>query len=183
MSIESWYVETMLQGRSSVNHTDAYKFSMAEAGFPLRKESFYLSYRKGGPLYNPFDLKQVVTCMLPIVHKHHVDQLAHMGFHLTPAMRVALSDTPQIYAAPKGSWIGPGEPILRLTGPSFLVSWFEPLLVALHFPLQIATAILSGQTNFTATCIDEGQIIRMVAYAFEKSVNVIIDEDAYKTGV
>jgi hypothetical protein len=29
--------------------TDAYKFSMAEAGWPLRTEIFYYAHRKGGP--------------------------------------------------------------------------------------------------------------------------------------
>ena len=33
--------------------TDGYKFSMAEAGWPLRTETFYYSHRKGGPQVLP----------------------------------------------------------------------------------------------------------------------------------
>ena len=33
---------------TSLLATDGYKFSMAEAGWPLRKETFYYTHRKGG---------------------------------------------------------------------------------------------------------------------------------------
>ena len=35
--------------------TDAYKFSMAAAGFPLRTETFTYTHRRGGPHFLPFD--------------------------------------------------------------------------------------------------------------------------------
>ena len=33
---------------TSLIHTDGYKFSMAEAGWPLRRETFYYCHRRGG---------------------------------------------------------------------------------------------------------------------------------------
>ena len=44
--------------------TDAYKYSMAQAGFPLRRETFYFSFRRGGPQFVPFDLEAIVREML-----------------------------------------------------------------------------------------------------------------------
>jgi hypothetical protein len=39
---------------------DAYEFSMAQAGFPLRREAFYFSFRRGGPQYVAIDLAATV---------------------------------------------------------------------------------------------------------------------------
>src|SRR5690606_8699261 len=51
---------TLVMTTPSVLATDAYKFSMAQAGFPLRRETFYLSFRFGGFQYVPFDLAAIV---------------------------------------------------------------------------------------------------------------------------
>ena len=45
--------------------TDGYKFSMAEAGWPLRRETFYYSHRKGGPQVLPLDVPAFVRSLLP----------------------------------------------------------------------------------------------------------------------
>ena len=45
--------------------TDAYKFSMAQAGFPLRRETFYFSFRRGGPQYVPFDFAEMIGALAP----------------------------------------------------------------------------------------------------------------------
>jgi len=45
--------------------TDGYKFSMAEAGWPLRTETFYYSHRKGGPQVLPVDVPAFVRSLLP----------------------------------------------------------------------------------------------------------------------
>ncbi|HEY0881158.1 MAG TPA: nicotinate phosphoribosyltransferase, partial [Archangium sp.] len=45
--------------------TDGYKFSMAEAGWPLRRETFYSSHRKGGLQVLPFDVKAALLAVLP----------------------------------------------------------------------------------------------------------------------
>jgi nicotinic acid phosphoribosyltransferase len=50
---------------SSLLATDGYKLSMAEAGWPLRKETFYFSFRRGGAQVVPFDVEAMVRSLLP----------------------------------------------------------------------------------------------------------------------
>jgi len=60
-SIEQRLVKAMVGAdRPSVLDTDAYKLAMAQAGAPLRPETFYLTFRRmtQGPWYNPFDLDE-----------------------------------------------------------------------------------------------------------------------------
>jgi nicotinate phosphoribosyltransferase len=45
--------------------TDGYKFSMAEAGWPLRIETFYYWHRKGGAQVLPVDVAAFVHSLLP----------------------------------------------------------------------------------------------------------------------
>jgi hypothetical protein len=45
--------------------TDGYKFSMAEAGWPLRTETFYYSHRKGGPQVLPVDVPACRAALRP----------------------------------------------------------------------------------------------------------------------
>ena len=138
--------------KPSVLMTDAYKFSMAQAGFPLRKETFILSFRKGGPFYIPFDLAAVVKNMLPSLPT--VKEAAFLtanGYGMTPAMEQALQGDVEIWCAPKHSWVYATEPILTVTGPSFLVSWLEPLLIMLNIPIQMATDIKNGKQTLNVT--------------------------------
>jgi nicotinic acid phosphoribosyltransferase len=148
--------------------TDGYKFSMAQAGFPLRHEEFYLHFRKGGPQFIPFDLKAVVTALRPrLPSSREQGFLLANGYGLTPAMEAALQGEVTVYAQPQGTWANEQEPVLAISGPSFLVSWYEALLIALQFPMQVATALLDGQRDFRATCPTEGEIIKLVAEALQ----------------
>lgn len=62
------------------------------------------------------------------------------------------------------------EPIVTITGPSFLVSWLEPCLLRLFYPLQLATILAQRESHDPAfvkaalsTCCDtEAQIVRRV---------------------
>ena len=91
---------------SSVLATDAYKFSMAQAGFPLRRETFYLSFRFGGLQCVPFDLaervRRLLTGLVPTPEDRAFAR-AH-GYGLTDAMEAALSqlDALEIQAVPAG---------------------------------------------------------------------------------
>lgn len=175
------------QEKASVLMTDGYKFSMAQAGFPLREETFYLTLRKGGPFYIPFDLVEVVQGLLPSRPTgKEAACLTANGYGLTPAMEAALGDGSQlkIWAAPQHSWVTAREPILTITGPSFLVSWLEPLAIMLHYPIQIATALLDGKREFRVTCSDEAAIIREVQEELNlEGVVILVQEDIYKNGV
>jgi len=132
----------------SILTTDGYKFSMAQAGFPLRRETFYLSFRKGGWQYVPFDLETAVKDMLPGAAPD--DEKAYLdgyGYGLSGAMTRAAALEVEVKAAPAGTWVYEREPILTVTGPSFLVSWLEPLVLRLFFPIQLATLLTGGSTG------------------------------------
>ncbi|MEM7244734.1 MAG: nicotinate phosphoribosyltransferase [Acidobacteriota bacterium] len=170
--------------RASFLTTDAYKLSMAQAGHPLREETFYLSFRKGGPHHVPFDLTAVLEHLRPAEPTN--DELRFMaehGYGPTPAMTAALAGSLRVDAAPAGSWVLPGEPLATLTGPSFLVSWLEPLAVALHYPIQVATACLRGRSTFAATCPDEAALIELAAASVGKQVDVELRTDDYRRQV
>lgn len=170
--------------------TDGYKFSMAQAGFPLREETFHLSFRKGGPFYIPIDLEKVVRNLLSrltMPTTNASDFLEKHGYGLTPAMAAAVKaqDEVHIWAAPEGSWVQDKEPVLTITGPSFLISWLEPLAIMLHFPIQIGTAIKKDEmpVTFTATCADEAHIVRLICDSMRYPVFTDVDSKTYHQGV
>ena len=183
-------VDAMLEHRSpSVLMTDGYKFSMAQAGFPLRRETFHLVFRYGGPWFVPFDLKEIVNLLLPKAPPNAAEGrfLDQFGYRMTPAMTAAVVDADvDIWAAPKGSWFCAKEPVLTVTGPSFLKSWLEPLSLMLHFSIQVATALKAGQKKFVCTCLDEAEIVRatMEEIGIDPfNVYVTIESDDYRASV
>lgn len=174
--------------RPSVLMTDGYKFSMAQAGFPLREESFYLTLRRGGPWYIPFDINALIQQMRPL--KPTAKEAAFLtanGYGLNPAMEKALCGNIQVKCPKKGSWVLAKEPVALVHGtPSFLASWLEPLAIQLNFPIQVATAIMKGGRKFDASCEVEAQIIRLVADHMSVSDNIditIMSPEEYKNRV
>ena len=145
--------------------TDGYKFSMAEAGFPLRQETFHYTHRKGGWQYLPLDVEKFVRGLLPIPKDFAFQHLEHVGYTLGGAARHALTHgTIRVDALPAGSWFYEREPVFSVTGPSMLVSWLEPLVLQLHFRIQIATCALLTPERLpgmvaNATCEREREII------------------------
>lgn len=158
--------------------TDGYKFSMAQAGFPMRPETFYFSFRKGGSHWIPFDLEAEIRSMIPEVKTLQGDPKLRFaetfGYELTETMLAALMGGPEleINAVPANTWVVEREPIVTVTGPSLLVSWLEPLILRLFFPIQLATEIKKGQEHsslqgdfanaFLSTCDEQAGIIRRV---------------------
>jgi len=135
---------------NSILATDGYKFSMAQAGWPLRTETFYYSHRRGGPFYLPFDVEEMVRSLLPsrfelrgsgcTADHLYLDAKYHMDAGFWAAMKMA--EDPKaltINALPKGSWFFDREPAFTITGPSALVSWLEPLVLQLNYRIQVAT--------------------------------------------
>lgn len=164
--------------------TDAYKIAMAQAGDPLRRETFYLSFRRGGPQVVAVDLRAWVKARLAELAATWTELpkfagfLADHGYTLSPDMQSALTATDiEIEAVPPGTIVLPREPMLTITGPSFLVSFLEPLLLALHYPIQIATADRQGETKFgAATCEAHREI---VCTTLGRDVPMRIEPDAY----
>lgn len=171
---------------ASVLMTDGYKFSMAQAGYPLRQETFYFSFRKPGWYLIPFDLRSVLEALRP--QPATADEksfLAAHGYALTPEMQEALSMPIEISAAPRGSWVRQSEPIVRISGPSFLVSWFEAICIWLQYPIQVATEAISGRRKFVCTCQDEADIVALVleAIGLGGEAEIHVDEDAFAESV
>ena len=185
MGLEAQYAQ-LLRGttRSSVLMTDGYKFSMAQAGFPLRPETFYLALRQGGPHYLPFDFGQVVQVLFGNVETPNPQVMAFLsqhGYDLTPAMLHAFVEGRcEVWSPPAGSWVGNGEPILTVTGPSFKVSWLEPLAIMFRFPIQVATAAMNGETVFRCTCDSEAEIVQVVLDRIGRRAHFIeVDSEKY----
>ena len=146
--------------------TDGYKFSMSQAGFPLRQESFVLSFRRSGSWVVPLDLAEIVYGMLPDVDSLTIKQrgfLDAFGYGLNPAMEAAMRGEVELDYLPAGTVFGPREPILTITGPSFLVSWLEPLVIMLNHHIQLITSILRGENSgiMHVRCQDEADIVAL----------------------
>ncbi len=175
---------------TSALSTDAYKFSMAQAGFPLRRETFYFSFRRGGVHYVPLDLERSVRELLATLGTSAADRAfaSLHGYGCTDAMDAALAVQGgiEIEAVPRGAWVCEREPLLTITGPSFLVSWLEPMLLWLNYPIQLATALRGLQgapvpTEWvTATCAEHAAIIAaMLADAGIGDVEILREDEAY----
>lgn len=168
------------QEKASALMTDGYKFSMAQAGFPLREETFVFSLRRGGPFFIPFDFAEVIQHLLPdLPTAKEAGFLTANGYGFTPAMEQALRGKVCVTAAPKGSWVGQGEPVLTVTGPSFLVSWLEPLCLMFHYPIQIATALANdgARQEFPYTCGNEASIIQITRTVVENLLDIAANDD------
>src|SRR4051794_670904 len=108
---------------ASLLMTDGYKLSMAEAGWPLRRETFYASHRKGGPQLLPFDAGAEVKALLPKVVEAECRWISEHGYEAGAGFRAAMERHGDVVVRglPKGSVFYPREPIFSVTGPSALV--------------------------------------------------------------
>lgn len=184
------------EGGASSLKTDGYKFSMAQAGVPLREEIFILSLRKGGPYYIPFDINAIIQALIPdpCPSKEQGFLQAH-GYGMTPAMEAALQGKVHVVAAPKGSWVLGGEPLATVGGPSFLASWLEPLSIMLSYLIQVATAYKQkgsegfpvcpdGVRGLPTVCDDERSSLEALAECLPAyPFSVWISDETYRKGV
>jgi len=159
--------------------TDLYKLVMANAGFPLRRETFVLSLRKGGPWIMPVDPNEFIQSIFP---SRSSGGLTGM----TSAFWEALGGDVHVQGIPKGAWFGNREPVLTLTGPSALVSNMEARIIGeLSFRIQVATlAKLHPHTIDTrlcvATCEREREIILETLDAVGvRAPEIAVDTDGY----
>ncbi len=124
----------------SILATDGYKFRMAQAGWPLRRETFYYSHRKGGWQCLPVDIKSFVEGLLPVPTAKDYEYLDKNTYGMSAAFRDAmLSEDIEVNGIPKGAYFFNREPVFSVTGPSALVSWLEPLILQLNYRIQVAT--------------------------------------------
>ncbi|MFL5347019.1 MAG: nicotinate phosphoribosyltransferase [Hyalangium sp.] len=150
---------------TSLLATDGYKFSMAEAGWPLRRETFYYTHRKGGLQVVPLDIAAFVRSLLPEPRPEDYDFLSRNDYEMGIGFKSAILRTDRlvVHALPRGALFYPKEPVLSLTGPSAMVSWVEPLLIQLNFRIQVATQALADREELVrglaaVTCEEQKRI-------------------------
>jgi nicotinic acid phosphoribosyltransferase len=172
---------------TSLLATDGYKFSMAEAGAPLREEVFYYCHRKGGPQLIPFDAEEMIRRLLPLATSADYGYLASHDYPMGEVYKQAIARTAslRIAALPRGSWVYPREPIATLTGPSAIVSWVEPLLLQLNYRVQLATlACLDpaalGRELARVTCEAQRTIaLETLDAVGVRAPAIVVDSDGY----
>lgn len=150
----------------SLGSTDAYKLTMAEAGYPLREECFTYTHRRGGVALLPFDVHAEVQRLLPAADAAACDELERVGIRLSAGTRAALAlpDRVRVQSLPEGAWFAPGEPVFSVIGPSALVSFLEPQLLMLAYRIQLATLALVEPARLAAevgvvSCAQQREIV------------------------
>jgi len=172
---------------TSLLATDGYKFSMAEAGWPLRRETFYYSHRKGGLQVMPLDLPAFIRGLLPEAKPEDYEFLARHDYEMGVGFKAAIQhrDRLTIRAIPKGALFFPREPICTVTGPSAMVSWLEPLLLQLNFRIQVASQALADREALerslaVVTCEEHKRIaLETLEAVGVKAVPIRVDTEGY----
>lgn len=166
--------------------TDGYKFSMAEAGWPLRKETFYYSHRKGGLQVLPFDVEAELKRRLPEPEAGDWEYLTQNDYELGSAVRAALASRElTVQALPRLSLFSDREPLFSVTGPSALVSWLEPTVLMWSYRIQVATvAVLRPEELPTAvgtvTCeAQRQQVLETLDAVGVKAPRIEVQTEAY----
>jgi nicotinic acid phosphoribosyltransferase len=151
--------------------TDGYKFSMAEAGWPLRRETFYYAHRRGGAQVVPIDLEALVRRLLPTATPEDYAYLSSHEYEMGGGFKAAIDDRSEI------------------TGPSAIVSWLEPLLLQLNYRIQIATLAHTSPAELaaavaTVTCEAQRAIVLETLDAVAvHAPKVLVDEAGYRARV
>ncbi len=171
---------------TSLLATDGYKFSMAEAGWPLRRETFYYSHRKGGAQVLPFDVSRELAALLPDPTPADYDYLLKNEYEMGAGFKAAMrAQDLVIRALPKGAVFYDREPIFSVTGASALVSWLEPLVLQWNFRIQIATAATFAPATLAdlvkvVTCEGQKQLVLMTLDAVGvKAPPIAVDSEGY----
>lgn len=170
--------------------TDGYKFSMAEAGWPLRRETFYGSHRKGGLQVLPFDVNAELRGLLPAVEPGDWEYLAANQYDMGAAFKAAIATGDvTVRALPKHAVFFDREPIFSVTGPSALVSWLEPLVLMWSYRIQVATRAVFAPERLAeavavVTCERQRQLVLETLDAVGvRAPDVRVDSEGYVRAV
>lgn len=145
--------------------TDGYKFSMAEAGWPLRRETFYYSHRKGGLQVLPFDVEAELAKVLPEARPGDWEYLSKNDYEMGSAVKAALASRQlTVRALPRLAVFSDREPVFCVSGPSSLVSWLEPVVLMWSYRIQVASVALLRPDELaaavgTVTCEAQRQLV------------------------
>jgi hypothetical protein len=96
-----------------------------------------------------------------------------------PGFKAAIvqTDALEIRALPRGAVFYDREPVFTVTGPSALVSWLEPLVLMLHYRIQVASR---AEQVRVVTCERQREIVRETLDAVGLPAPAIeVDSDGY----
>ena len=148
---------------NSLLATDGYKFSMAEVGWPLRTETFYYTHRMGGAAVVPLDIKKFIENAKPKATKEDYEYLKSVEYGMGSGFGAAMEQSITVNCLPPGAVFYDREPVFSVTGPSALVSWFEPMILQLNYRIQVASQALRDSSQKTnvgwVTCEAQKEII------------------------
>ncbi len=174
---------------ASLLATDGYKFSMAEAGWPLRRETFYSSHRKGGVQVLPFNVEAEIRRTLPKAEPADWAWLQANDYEMGGAFKAAFVAPERdlvVRSLPAFSVFHDREPIFSVTGPSAVVSWLEPLVLMWNYRIQVATTALLRPDALaaeiaTVTCERQRELVleTLDAVKVRVPVAVRVDSDGY----
>lgn len=172
---------------ASLLATDGYKFSMAEAGWPLREETFYYCHRRGGAQVVPFDVEKELRATLPEPTAADYAFLSAEEYEMGAGFKAAMLRAAKlvVHAMPKGAVFSDREPVFSVTGPSALVSWIEPLVLMWSYRIQVATLSLSepeklAEAVATVTCERQKQLVLETLDAVGvKAPAIRVDSEGY----
>ncbi len=166
--------------------TDGYKFSMAEAGWPLRRETFYYSHRKGGLQVLPFDVEAELKKVMPEARPGDWEFLASHDYDMGSAVKVALgSNQVTVRSLPRNAVFCDREPVFSVTGASSLVSWLEPLVLQWSYRIQVASVAVFRPGELadavkTVTCEAQKQLVLETLEAVGvKAPSITVDSEGY----
>jgi len=173
----------------SILETDGYKFSMQDAGWPLREETFVYFHRSGGPQIVPFNIGRRVMQLWPEASNEDYEFLAKNEYEMGIGFKSVFSRQRQIEltirSIPPFSIFYPGEPVFTVTGPSALVSWFEPLVLQLSWQIQLGTLALTDREGLArelqvVTCHKQKEIALEILDAVGiKAPPIAVDDSGY----
>jgi nicotinic acid phosphoribosyltransferase len=166
--------------------TDGYKFSMAEAGWPLRRETFHYTHRKGGLQVLPFDVEAELKKVLPEPQPGDWEYLSKNDYEMGSAVKGAVASKDVVVRAlPKFSVFSDREPVFSVTGHSALVSWLEPVLLMWSFRIQVATVALLRPDELaaavgTVTCDAQRTLVLETLDAVKvRAPAITVDSEGY----
>lgn len=171
--------------------TDGYKFSMAEVGWPLRRETFVYTHRKGGQQVLPIDVASHVKSLLPVPTTQDWAYLRANEYAMGEGYAHAIEKREKflVNALPKGSTFFSGEPVFSVDGASALGSWLEPVVLQINFRIQVATMALRDPERLArevakVTCWRQKEIIAETLQEMKvKEPKIEVDTYGYQTQV
>jgi hypothetical protein len=128
----------------------------------------------------PVDVPAFLRSLLPRPADDGYRYLAEHSYEMGAGFKAAIvqTDAVEIRALPRGVVFYDREPVFTVTGPSALVSWLEPLVLMLHYRIQVASR---AEEIRVVTCERHRELVRETLDAVSLPAPAIkVDFDGYR---